>query len=217
VTFWADQDVIHLSIAGARIKTIRSHLSSNDLAMLAATGGRPAGPPPLPPPEEGIALEIDRTVCRGGIVSLGNRLLLAAEILAGRRVSIRIEPTTLMFFDPTTRELLRTRPNPLSWDQARTLRGARPAGPPPRPSVEPITVARRASNSGVIMVAGQKIALGRTHAHHELTVHVAEHLITVELDDGGHRTFRRTTTDPVRNHKAQKPPPTNAQAPRRQA
>jgi hypothetical protein len=53
------------------------------------------------------------------------------------------------------------------------------------------------------MVVGQKIALGRTHAHQELTVHVAEHTITVELDDGGHRTFRRTTTDPVRNHKTQ--------------
>jgi hypothetical protein len=43
-------------------------------------------------------------------------------------------------------------------------------------------VQRRASNSGVIMVVRQKIAFGRTHAHHELTVHVAEHTITVELD-----------------------------------
>jgi hypothetical protein len=165
---------------------------------LATTGGRPAGPPPLPPAEPGTALEIDRTVGRGGIISLANRPLLAAEILAGRRVSIRIEPATLMFFDPDTRELLRTRPNPLSWEQVRKLRGARPAGPPPRPSIEPVTVHRRASNSGVIMVVGQKTALGRTHAHHELTVHVAEHTITVELDDGGHRTFRRTTTQPVR-------------------
>jgi hypothetical protein len=32
VTFWADHDVIHLLIAGTRIKTVRSHLSSNDLA-----------------------------------------------------------------------------------------------------------------------------------------------------------------------------------------
>ena len=66
-----------------------------------------------------------------GIVSLANHQLLAAEILGGRRVTIRIEQATLMFFDPDTRELLRTRPNPLSWDQARKLRGARPAGPPP--------------------------------------------------------------------------------------
>jgi transposase InsO family protein len=209
VTFWADHDVIHLSIASARIKTVRSHLSVNDLAALAATGGRPAGPPPLPPTETGTALEIDRTVSRGGTVCLGNHQLLAAEILAGRRVSIRIEDSTLMFFDPDTRELLRTRPNPLTPDQARRLRGARPAGPPPRPSVAPITVQRRASNSGIITVVGQKLALGRAHAHTELTVHVAEHTITIDLDDGGQRTFRRTTTHPVRNHKAQKPPNTS--------
>jgi transposase InsO family protein len=209
VTFWADHEVIHLSIAGTRVKTVRSHLSTTDLAALAATGARPAGPPPLPPPEPGTALEIDRIVSRGGIVSLANHQLLAAEILGGRRVTIRIQDTTLMFFDPDTRELLRTRPNPLSWDQTRKLRGARPAGPPPRPSAEPVTVQRRASNSGVIMVVGQKIALGRAHAYREVTIHVAEHTITVELDDGGHRTFRRTTTDPIRNHKAQKPPNTS--------
>ncbi len=205
VTFWADHDLIHLSIAGARVKTVRSHLSSNDLAALAATGGRPAGPPPLPPSEPGSALEVDRTVSRGGLISLGNHQLLAAEILGGRRVTIRIEDTTLMFFDPDTRELLRTRPNPLTYDQTRRLRGARPAGPPPRPSVEPVTAQRRASNTGVIMVAGQKLALGRHHAHTVVTVHVAEHTITVELDDGTRRTFRRTTTQPVRSHKAQRP------------
>jgi hypothetical protein len=128
VTLWADHDIIHLSIAGARVKTVRSHVSSTDLAALAATRGRPAGPPPLPPAEPGAALEIDRIVSRGGIVSLGNRQLLVAEILGGRWVSIRIEDTTLMFFDPDIRELLRIRPNPLTYDQARKLRGARPAG-----------------------------------------------------------------------------------------
>jgi hypothetical protein len=48
VTFWADTDVIHLLIAGARLKSVRSHLSVTDLAALARNGGRPAGPPPLP-------------------------------------------------------------------------------------------------------------------------------------------------------------------------
>ena len=89
-----------------------------------------------------------------------------------------------MVFDPDTRELLRTRPNPLSYDQARRLRGARPAGPPPRPSVEPVTAQRRASNTGVITVTGQQIAIGRQHAHTVVTVHVAEHTLTVDLDDG---------------------------------
>lgn len=96
--------------------------------------GRPAGSPPLPPAHPGAALEVNRTVSQGGLVSLGQYRLLAAEILADCRIGIRIEAATLMFFDPDTRELLRTRPNPLTYDQARKLRGARPVGPPPRPS-----------------------------------------------------------------------------------
>ncbi len=63
----------------------------------------------------------------------------------------------------------------------------------------------RASNSGVIMVAGRKLALGRAHAHTAVTVHVAEHTMTVEHADGAHRTFRRTGTQPVRSWKGQRP------------
>ena len=59
------------------------------------------------------------------------------------------------------------------------MRGARPAGPPPRPSAEPVTVQRRASNTGIIMVAGQKIALGRIHAGHVIAGHVAAETVTV--------------------------------------
>jgi hypothetical protein len=202
VTFWAGTDVIHLTIAGARVKTLRSHLSTADRAALAANGGRPAGPPPLPPAEPGTAIEVDRTVARNGAVHLAGSYVPAGEILAGRRVSIRIEETTLTFFDPGTRELLRTRPSPLTWDQARHLRGARPAGPPPRPSAEPVTAQRRASNTGVIMVAGQKIALGRIHAGQVVTVHVTADTVSIDLDDQDSRTVRRTTTQPVRSIKA---------------
>jgi transposase InsO family protein len=202
VTFWASTDAIHLLIAGARIKTVRSHLSAADLTALAAQGGRPAGPPPLPPAEPGAAIEVDRIVSKDGAVHLASRYVLAAEILGGRRVSVRIEENTLMFFDPETRELLRTRPSPLTWDQARRLRGARAAGPPPRPSAEPVTAQRAASNTGVIMVAGQKIALGRIHARQIVTVHVAADTVTIDLGDDT-RTVRRTTTQPVRSIKAQ--------------
>ena len=205
VTFWASTDVIHLTIAGARVKTVRSHLSTADLARLAADGARPAGPPPLPPAEPGAAIEVDRIVSKDGAVHLAGRYLPAAEILGGRRVSIRIEEATLMFFDPQTRELLRTRPSPLTWDQARRLRGARPAGPPPRPSTEPVTAQRRASNTGVIMVAGQKIALGRIHAGQVVTVHVAAEVITIDLGGEDVRTARRTTTQAVRSIKAHRP------------
>ena len=133
IRFWADCQLIHLSAGGARIKTLRSHLSVNDLAKLAATGAIPAGPAPLPPAEDGQAIEVERPVSRGGLVCLGRHRLLAAEILGGQLAGIRIEPDTLMFFDPGTRLLLRTRPNPLTPAQVARLRGARPAGPPPRP------------------------------------------------------------------------------------
>jgi hypothetical protein len=128
-----------------------------------------------------------------------------AEILGGRRVGIRIEPATLMFYDLATRDLLRTRKNPLTPQQVKDLRGARPAGPPPRPSAEPIRVQRRASNTGVIMVAGQKIALGRIHKHQTVTVLVSETTLTIEFGDGDTRVIRRTTTQPVRSIKGQRP------------
>jgi hypothetical protein len=46
--FWANCDLIHVSICAARIKTVRSHLSATDLAKLVAQGAVPAGPAPYP-------------------------------------------------------------------------------------------------------------------------------------------------------------------------
>jgi transposase InsO family protein len=194
VRFWASVDVIHLTINGARVKSLRSHFSSTDLTGLA--GAVPAGPPPLPPPEDGAAIEVDRAVNNSGLVGLAGRQVLAAEILGGRPVIVRIEPTTLMFLDPDTRELLRVRPNPLTAEQARRLQGARPAGPPPRPRTEPVTVQRRVSATGRITVCRQQVALGRVHAGRMVSVHVSEHTLAVELD-GETRTVRRTTNRPV--------------------
>lgn len=80
VHFWAGVDLIHLMIGGARVKTIRSHLSVNDLARLVADGAVPAQGAPLPPVEDGQALEVERTVSRIGLVSLGNHQLLVAAV-----------------------------------------------------------------------------------------------------------------------------------------
>jgi hypothetical protein len=56
------------------------------------------------------------------------------------------------------------------------------------------TVQRRASNTGILMVAGQKIALHRVHAGQVVTVHAADQTIAFDLEDQGTRTVRRTTT-----------------------
>ena len=205
VRFWAGTDVIHLSIAGVRVKSVRSHLTVADLARLAATGATNAGPPPLPPVENGAAVEVDRLVSRAGTVALGGTILLAAEILAGRKVGIRIEGSTLLFFDLDTRELLRTRPNPLTPEQVTRLRGLRPAGPPPRPIQEPVRVQRLADATGVISICGQRVGLGRSYAQRTLTIAVSETTLAVELDDGDVHVVRRTTTQAVRNIKSRPP------------
>jgi transposase InsO family protein len=196
VRFWVSVDVIHLTINGARVKSLRSHFSVADLAQLVQQGAVTAGPPPLPPPENGAAIEVDRAVNNTGLVGLGGRQVLAAEILGGRPVIVRIEPQTLMFLDPDTRELLRVRPNPLTPEQTLRLQGARPAGPPPRPRTEPVTVQRRVSATGRITVCRQQVALGRINAGRTVSVHVSEHTLAIELDDET-RTIRRTTTRPV--------------------
>jgi transposase InsO family protein len=113
--------------------------------------------------------------------------------------------------DLQTRELLRVRPNPLSVIQVARLRGNRPAGPPPRPSLEPVRVQRRASNSGIVMVCGQKIALGRLHRWQTVTIAVSETTLAIELPDQEPKIVRRTTTTAVRNIKAARPRPGTSQ------
>jgi hypothetical protein len=95
-------------------------------------------------------------------------------------------------------------------DQVRRLRGVRRAGPPPRPSTEPIRVHRRASTTGLIMVAGQKVALGRLHQHQTVAVLVCDTTLAIELPDGEVKVVRRTTTQPVRSIKGQRPRTTTA-------
>jgi hypothetical protein len=80
----------------------------------------------------------------------------------------------------------------------------RHAGPPPHPSADPVRVQRRASATGVIMVAGQKIALGRVHAGQTVTVLVSDTALTIEPGDGETQVIGRTTTQPVRSIKGQR-------------
>lgn len=48
VRFWIDCDMVHLTINGTRIRTVRSDPSVTDLARLVADGAHPAGSQPLP-------------------------------------------------------------------------------------------------------------------------------------------------------------------------
>jgi hypothetical protein len=65
-------------------------------------------------------------------------------------------------------------------------------------------VQRRASSTGVVMVAWQTVPLGRTHAGKTLTIDVTETDLTVHRDDGP-RTIRRTNDKPITRIKAHRP------------
>jgi transposase InsO family protein len=205
VRFWASTEVIHLSIAGARVKSVASHLTVTDLTRLVASGASNAGQPPIPALAAGEVVEVDRVISPAGTFGLGGKILVGAAILAGRQVGIRIEPTTLLLFDLPTRTLLRTRPNPLTAEQVLRLRGVRPAGPPPRPAVEPVRVQRLADRTGTVSVCGQRVGIGRAYAQRTLTVHVSDTTLAIELDDGDHHIVRRTTTSPAITIKARSP------------
>jgi hypothetical protein len=66
-------------------------------------------------------------------------------------------------------------------------------------------VQRRVSATGLIMVFGQKIALGRAHAGQTIAIAVSDTTLAIQLDDTETRVVRRATTTPVRNIKADWP------------
>jgi len=74
------------------------------------------------------------------------------------------------------------------------------AGPAPLPG--PLTVKRRVSVRGAIMIGGQKIQVGLTHARKtaEVTVEADTYQLTVQ--DGINLTAPRTTSRDIRRHKA---------------
>lgn len=57
----------------------------------------------------------------------------------------------------------------------------------------------------MIMVAGQKIPLGRQHHGLTVTVHVSETTLSIELPDAEDMVVRRTTDQAVRSIKGQRP------------
>jgi hypothetical protein len=204
VQFWADTRVIHLSIAGVRIKSVRSHLSIADLAVLTRLGARPTGATHTPPADLSDAVETERTLGSAGYIQLAGHRITVAERRAGMRVGIRLAGSTLAVFDPDTRELIRSHPNPLTPTQVITLRGAHPAGPAPTPRTDPVIVQRRIGKSGDLQICKQRLHLGREHARKTVTVHVGDNTLTIELDDGT-RTIKRTNSRPVLIVKARGP------------
>lgn len=120
---------------------------------------RPAGPPPAGPSPGALAasqcVEVDRLVNGIGGVTLLNQLILVGFPLAGQRARLRLDGQ-VMHVITQDGKLWRILPCPIPPGQRHRLQGVRLAGPAPLPDAA-ITVQRRVSSRGGIMVAKQKI------------------------------------------------------------
>jgi len=207
VRIWADTQRVHVLSAGHRVKTLPSRLDATDLARLRANGAVPAGGPPLPPPSGGV-IEVDRTVNASGNISVGNHVISAGAPLAGQRVTVRLDgPVAHILAGGTT---VRTVACPVPQQARQQLRGARAAtaGPPQLPF--PLTVRRRVSIRGAIMIGGQRIQVGLPYAGKTAEITVGSDTYQITVDDGITLTAPRTTSRDIRRHKASHyPPPHN--------
>jgi transposase InsO family protein len=199
VTVWADESTLHVLLDGTRLKTLPSRLGVIELARLAADGARPAGPSPLPA-GTGTAIEIERLVNGAGLVGLAGRQMNVGYELAGQRVSLRMDGTQMAVISHDG-ELVRILPCPIPAANRHRLRGARRARSlPPQPG-GPITVQRRVSCRGSLMVARQKIHAGMIHAGKTATVICENNRFQVIIDGETAVVVPRTISE-VHRYKA---------------
>jgi len=78
--------------------------------------------------------------------------------------------------------LLRTMPCPVDARERYRLRGARRASPDSPHHSGPVTVQRRVSQRGQIMVATQRIQVGMIHARKIVTVTADDHSFQLDVD-----------------------------------
>jgi len=200
VTLWADQISLHVLLDGARLKILPSRLGIAELSRLAANGARPADPCPLPAGKAAV-IEVDRTVNASGVVGLARDQVSVGFQLAGQRVTLRMEGP-LMAVIGSDGSLLRTMACPIPAGQRYRLRGARSGRSlPPQPG-GPITVQRRVSCRGALMVARQKIHAGMIHAGKTATVICENNHFRVVIDGETAAVVPRTTTSEIHRYKA---------------
>jgi transposase InsO family protein len=200
VTIWVDETSLHVLLDGARVKTLPSRLGVAELARLASAGARPAGPSPLLA-GTATAVEIERTVNATGLVGLAGAQVSVGYQLAGQRVTLRMDGTQMAVISGDG-ELLRTLPCPVPAGDRYRLRGARKAAASPLPPSGPVTVQRRVSSRGGIMVATQKIQVGLIHAGKIVTVTAGEHSFRLEVDGQAAGVVPRTTAREIHRYKA---------------
>jgi transposase len=199
IRLWAGLDRVHVLLDGHRIKTLPSRLDNRDLARLAAAGATPAGPPPLPS-SSAAAIELERTVNASGSISIGSHVISAGLPLAGQRVTLRLDGPVAHILSGGT--WVRTVACPVPPHARSRLRGAR-AGIAASPQLPgPLQVRRRVSARGAIMIGGQRIQVGLSHAGKTAEITIESDTYQITMEDGVAITAPRTTSRDIKRHKA---------------
>ena len=217
VTARADDRSAHILVDGHHVKTVVSRLDASHLQELRMRGARPAGPPPaaaaLPARDgrtllpAGTAIGTDRTVQRDGVVALAGKTFTVHPGLAGQRATLRLDDHLMHAI--AGGQVVGTWPLPVPAGQRAALRGARPASGQAPAAAAPSTALqarRRVPADGIIMVARQRLRVGRAHAGKTVTV-IAEDT-HFRILDGDHELalHPRTTSHPVTRFKAHATP-----------
>jgi hypothetical protein len=205
---WVDEYTVHVLIDGELVKTAPSNLSAEDLHDLSMRGARPAGAPPatasvaragtLP---AATVIEVDRHVDANGNTELAKHRLRIGGELVRRKVTLRLDGHLIHVVYNGV--LAKTLPSPITADEYTKIRGARIAAsqvPPPAPG--PMSVQRKVPRDGVVMVARQRLRVGRTYAGKIVTIHVEDTHFRVTCDGAQLSIHPRTTDLPIRRWRA---------------
>jgi hypothetical protein len=142
------------------------------------------------------ALEVDREVPPSGNLQAGSQQVWLGPALAGRKVTLWIDETSLHVLLNGTR--LKTLPSRLGITELARLAadGARPAGPSPLPSGTgpAIEVERMVNGHGLASLAGGQVNVGYELAGQKVTLRMDGTQMAVL---GYHGTLRRTLPCPV--------------------
>jgi hypothetical protein len=135
-----------------------------------------------------------------GNVSLGNHMLSAGLPLAGQLITLRLDGPVVHILSGGI--LARTIACPVPQEARSRLRGARAGTAQPPHLPEHLTVTRRVSLRGAIMIGGQRIQVGLAHARKTAEIAVEADTYQITVDPGISITAPRVTSSDIRRHKA---------------
>jgi hypothetical protein len=118
-----------------------------------------------------------------------------------KRVTLRMEGTQMAVINHDG-ALLRTLPCPVAPRDRNRLRGARRSSISPPLPTGPVTVQRRVSQRGQIMVATQRIQVGMIHARKTVSVTARDHSFHIDIDGQTVAVVPRTTGKEIHRYKA---------------